>query len=143
MERHKAMTSHEHVFRQVIIRTYIPQKVSQPFTTHERWWCNVCSQQLTELFFHCQACGTGSNGFDIVCQIVLFLGFFIDVASVVFILLGWGRLVPSRRRTVSSVSLCITIICSSSSSPYFVHHYTSHFFSRYTSALRPYITSWF
>lgn len=64
VERHKAMTSHEHVFRQVLISTSIPAKSAQPFDTHERWWCNICGQELTAAFFHCQGCGTGSSGFD-------------------------------------------------------------------------------
>lgn len=66
IERHKATTSREHIFRQVIMGAHIPWKAAQPFKTHERWWCNICSHQLTQAFFHCQACGTGSNGFDIV-----------------------------------------------------------------------------
>jgi len=77
MERHKAMTSHEHVFRQVTLSAYIPPRAAQPFKTDGRWWCNVCSQELThaQAFFHCQACGTGSNGFDMVSNSYILIAF--------------------------------------------------------------------
>ncbi|KAG8813804.1 hypothetical protein FRC18_002280, partial [Serendipita sp. 400] len=65
IDRHIALTSPEHVFRQVEWGAINLTKLPQPFKSSEKWWCNVCTGELTTGFFHCQGCGSGSRGFDI------------------------------------------------------------------------------
>jgi hypothetical protein len=70
---HQSVTSPEHQFRPIQWRHYIPFRAPCTFKTIANWWCNVCSRTLNRSFFHCIGCGTGPNGYDLVCLYIIVL----------------------------------------------------------------------